>query len=81
LWIWRYNYNLYNYNLQRAAASIRGNGIDAYPVKRALPHFLAQRIIARKQYPWTKKTHGVQMAVSGIDPESTFTFRATAPDH
>jgi len=41
-------------------------------------HFSAQRIIARKQYSWTRKICEVQVA--GIEPES-FAFRAIALDH
>jgi len=56
---------------QRATESIRGNGMDAYPVKRAFTHFSAQRIIARKQYSWTRKICEMQVAGSGIEsPES-----------
>jgi len=61
----------------QATESIRGNGTDAYLVVRAFTHFSAQRIIARKQYSWTRKICEVQVAGSRSEPEP-FAFRATA---
>jgi len=65
---------------QRAIEFIHGNGIDAYHVKRAFTYFSAKRIIARKQYSWTRKICEVQVAGSKIEPKS-FSFQTTALDH